>query len=56
MTDRGVEQWVVLVNGDERYGLFPAVLPVPRGWRPAGFCGSEEACAAFVDERWTGAA
>ncbi|WP_410652698.1 MbtH family protein [Amycolatopsis sp. cmx-4-54] len=43
----------VLVNHEEQHGLFPAELPLPGGWREAGFSGSEEECVAFVDRTWT---
>ncbi|HZB32291.1 MAG TPA: MbtH family protein [Streptosporangiaceae bacterium] len=43
----------VLVNHEEQYGLFPAELPVPGGWREAGFTGTEDECVAFVDQAWT---
>lgn len=43
----------VLVNDEDQYGLFPASLPAPSGWRPAGFSGTESQCSAWVDEHWT---
>jgi MbtH protein len=43
----------VLVNEAGQYSLFPAPLPIPGGWRAAGFSGSEDACVAFVDRTWT---
>lgn len=45
-------QWKVLINEEEQYGLYPAELPSPAGWREAGFLGSEEACMAYVDQHW----
>ncbi|MFG2091677.1 MbtH family protein [Spirillospora sp. NPDC048824] len=48
-----IAAWSVLINAEEQYGLFPADRPAPNGWRPAGFTGSEEECAAYVDEHWT---
>jgi MbtH protein len=55
MADEGspVGQFKVLVNDEEQYGLFPATLPVPDGWRLAGFSGTEAECSAWVDEHWT---
>ena len=43
----------VLVNDEEQHSLFPAELPVPGGWRPAGCTGTEAECVAFVDRVWT---
>jgi MbtH protein len=47
------DQWTVLVNAEGQYGLFPADRPVPGGWRPAGFEGTEDSCIAHVDTHWT---
>ena len=49
------EQWTVLVNFEEQYGLYPVGKKVPEGWRPADpdFTGTEDACQAYVDEAWT---
>ena len=46
------DEWQVVINGEEQYALLPALLPVPAGWREAGFVGDRSACAAYVDERW----
>ncbi|MER7728134.1 MbtH family NRPS accessory protein [Streptomyces sp. NPDC096323] len=45
--------WKVLINDEEQYALFPEPLSTPGGWREAGFTGSEEACAEYVDTHWT---
>jgi 2,3-diaminopropionate biosynthesis protein SbnB len=45
--------FTVLVNGEEQYGLFPAARPMPGGWRPTGFEGTEDECIAYVDRVWT---
>ena len=46
-------RYVVLVNEEEQYSLWPAAKVVPAGWRLAGKEGSEQECTAFVDEVWT---
>jgi MbtH protein len=43
----------VIVNDEGQYALHPAELEPPDGWHPDGWTGSEEACIAYVDERWT---
>ncbi|MGC0333706.1 MbtH protein [Streptomyces sp. SAI-170] len=53
MSDNGPERWTVLINAEEQYGLFPAELPTPAGWRSADFSGTEEECVRYVDEHWT---
>jgi MbtH protein len=47
------ERWAVLVNDEDQYSLFPAELPVPGGWRAAGFAADLEQCRRYVDEHWT---
>jgi MbtH protein len=52
--DEGEDRrYVVLVNEEEQYSLWPATKVVPAGWRLAGKEGSEQECMAFVDEVWT---
>lgn len=46
-------RWTVLINAEDQYGLFPADLPSPAGWRLAGYAGTEAECMAYVDEHWT---
>lgn len=53
MSENQPQTWVVLINDEEQYGLFPAELPTPGGWRGAGFGGTEEDCMRYVDEHWT---
>lgn len=45
--------WKVLINAEEQYALFPESLATPDGWTEAGFTGTEEACAEYVDAHWT---
>jgi MbtH protein len=52
--DEGEERrYVVLVNHEEQYSLWPATKAVPAGWSPAGKEGSEQECMTFVDQVWT---
>jgi MbtH protein len=46
------QAWAVLVNAEEQFGLYPAHLPPPDGWRARGCVGTEQECRAFVDEHW----
>ena len=49
----GAAQFVVLMNQEEQYSLWPSGKAVPNGWREAGKSGSKAECVAFVDEVWT---
>jgi MbtH protein len=45
--------FVVVVNHEGQYSLWPADRSPPLGWNEAGKRGSREECLAFVDEVWT---
>ena len=45
--------YVVLINDEEQYSLWPQGKDVPAGWRAVGKEGSREECSQYVDEVWT---
>ncbi|MFD5730788.1 MbtH family protein [Streptomyces sp. NPDC058368] len=45
-------RYLVAVNDEEQHALWPAGTPLPAGWRPEGFNGTEEECVAHVDQVW----
>ncbi len=47
------EQFVVLINHEEQYSLWPRTKEIPAGWRATGMEGSKDACVGYVDETWT---
>ena len=49
--DEGTYQ--VLVNDEGQYSLWPADKEVPAGWHEEGTRGTQQECAAHVDEVWT---
>jgi MbtH protein len=52
--DDGVPQiYLVVVNDEEQYSIWPAGRDMPPGWRGDGFSGPEAACLAHIDEVWT---
>ena len=48
-----MSRFVVLINVEEQYGLYPAGADLPDGWTPTGFEGSEADCMSYVDAEWT---
>ena len=44
---------IVVIADDGRHSLWPARRPLPWGWRPEGFRGTEAACLAHVAAVWT---
>jgi len=46
-------QYVVVVNDEEQYSLWPREKAIPQGWRSTGTEGTESDCLKYVDEVWT---
>lgn len=46
-------EFLVLVNSEEQYSIWPAHSPIPAGWHEVGQRGSNEACVAYVSRVWT---
>ncbi|MCR6485761.1 MbtH family NRPS accessory protein [Amycolatopsis sp. OK19-0408] len=46
------DRFVVVVNDEEQYSIWPAERALPAGWRESGFTGSRADCLAHVDEAW----
>lgn len=45
--------FLVVVNDEEQYSVWPADREPPAGWHAGGFRGSREECLAHIDEVWT---
>ena len=45
--------YVVVVNDEEQYSLWPAELVPPNRWGATGIRGPKAECLAWVRERWT---
>jgi MbtH protein len=44
--------YLVVVNDEEQYSIWPSGPEIPAGWRPVGVTGTEDQCVAYVDEVW----
>lgn len=51
--DDELSRFVVLVNDERQYSLWPAALAVPGGWTVARGEGSRAECLDFVEATWT---
>jgi MbtH protein len=47
------EMYLVLINNEEQYSLWPSYKPVPLGWRAVGKERTKEECLACIEEVWT---
>jgi MbtH protein len=45
--------FVVLVNGEGQYSLWPAFADIPPGWDLAKVASSRDDCLAHIEEHWT---
>jgi MbtH protein len=46
-------EFVVLVNEEGQYSLWPAHLDIPLGWEATGPKGERKICLDWIDESWT---
>ncbi|MFI6505376.1 MbtH family protein [Nonomuraea typhae] len=46
-------QFVVLVNGEDQYSLWPDFVDIPPGWTTVYGAAEREACLGFIRETWT---
>jgi len=47
------EHYLVVINDELQYSIWPSGREVPRGWQATGFEGAREACLAHIAEVWT---
>jgi MbtH protein len=45
--------FIVLVNDEEQYSLWPQFKDIPAGWRQTGPAGGKAECLAFIERVWT---
>ena len=46
-------EYLVLVNDEGQYSLWPAFLDIPLGWTATGPRGLRHVCLAWIRENWT---
>ena len=51
--DSADTRFLVLVNAELQYSLWPDYKPVPLGWTDSGFAGDRASCLAHISEVWT---
>ncbi len=54
MTDeREDERYVVVINHEEQYSIWPEHRELPLGWTGVGAARSRKDCLAYIEEVWT---
>jgi MbtH protein len=51
--DDDTQSFVVVLNDEEQYSIWPADRDLPLGWRGDGVSGSKAECLAHISEAWT---
>lgn len=47
------QTFLVVINDEEQYSIWPDFKDVPKGWRSTGESGSKEQCLSYINEVWT---
>lgn len=45
--------YVVVVNDEEQYSIWPADRAVPAGWKEAGKKGAKQECLDYIESVWS---
>ncbi|MFZ8278329.1 MbtH family protein, partial [Staphylococcus aureus] len=51
--DNSTQVFVVVVNDEEQYSIWPKRKVIPGGWRECGKEGLKGECLQYIDEVWT---
>ena len=47
------ETYIVVINHEEQYSIWPAEKEIPVGWKGVGVKGSKQECLDHIEEVWT---
>lgn len=45
--------YLVVINHEEQYSIWPDYKPIPGGWHAVGKSGPKPECLAYINEVWT---
>ena len=51
--DAETDEFLVLVNDEGQYSLWPAFREPPSGWWRAGVSGARQTCLDWIEANWT---
>ena len=51
--DRDDITFIVVVNHEEQYSIWPEYKDIPAGWRAVGKSGSKKECLDHIEAVWT---
>lgn len=44
--------YVVVINTEEQYSIWPLYRAIPEGWRAAGMSGTKQECLDYIANAW----
>ena len=47
------DEFIVLINDEVQYSIWPSAISFPLGWKQIGQAGSKAECLSFVQQAWT---
>ncbi len=47
------ERYVVVINEEEQYSVWPEEAAIPLGWRAVGVARAKDECLAEIERLWT---
>lgn len=53
MAEESERDYIVVVNHEEQYSLWPSELAIPDGWNSVGKEGSKQDCLSYIEQVWT---
>lgn len=45
--------YIVVINDEEQYSIWPDFKAIPAGWKAVGKQGNKEECLQYIEEHWT---
>ncbi|MCI0466645.1 MAG: MbtH family NRPS accessory protein [Beijerinckiaceae bacterium] len=51
--DDDTANYIVVINHEEQYSIWPDYKKIPDGWRAVGNPGPKADCLAYINEVWT---
>jgi MbtH protein len=46
-------EFIVVMNEEEQYSIWPSYKAIPAGWRDVGRRGNKADCLAYIETAWT---
>ncbi|WP_325948319.1 MbtH family protein [Pseudomonas putida] len=46
-------RFLVVINDEQQYSIWPSYKAVPQGWRSVGQEGSKQECLTYIESVWT---